>query len=82
MTEEYSILIKSLSGKTYTIKVTKNMTVSELKAKILSISNQFSDALMKFGMKNLNDEKKKLEDYGINDHSTIYILTRLKGGLI
>ncbi len=81
MPEEYSIFIKNLSGKTIPLLVKNTMTISQLKSQILPGSSQFSEAYLLFGYNQLNDEMKKLEDYGIKDQSTIHMLARLRGGI-
>ena len=75
---EFEIFIRPKSEK-YSIKVTKSMTVGQLKDKILSVKG-YNKANYKLAFKRpLADETKTLESYGITKTVTITQISGFEG---
>ena len=78
---EYTIFIINMSGSTIPVKVSAYMTVKQLKEKILEVG-QFDMCLLKCETNILTDDSKTLEHYKISPNHSIYMLARLRGGLL
>lgn len=78
---EINIFVKNLSGKTMVFLLTSETTIGELKIMIRDkIGGQFKDIYLS-SVRPLDNDKSTINEYGILNNSTIYLLARLKGGL-
>ena len=74
------VFIKSLTGRTITIEVDPNDTIEALKSKIddklnIPVDNQ----RLIYGTLQLEDNRKTIEDYGIERDATIHLVVRVPG---
>lgn len=76
------LIVKNIDGSIFMINIDPNANVTDLK-KAIEEKSQIPtiDQRLVYKAKQLLDEKN-LQDYCINDHDTINILVRLKGGKI
>jgi hypothetical protein len=85
MAKTFQICIKNLNGSSYFVNVNKEMTVHDLKRKLLEKEPFLHDCWIRTGTKCLseimNNKVMTLDDYEIHSESTIYLLARLRGGL-
>ena len=72
--------MKAMAGRSYVIKVSGRDTVEELKGKIeKSIGVSAEHQRLMYGGKQLQDGRR-LSDYNIQRDSTVFLLSRLRGG--
>jgi hypothetical protein len=74
------IFVNSLDGKTFTLEVNPNDTITAVKIKIEK-KKGIDEGLQRlvFAGKQLHDEKT-LEDYNIQNELTLHLFERLRGG--
>ena len=75
------IFVKTLTGKTITIDVQENETISSIKSKIKDkIEIPTDHQRLIFSNKQL-DDNCTLKDYDIHRESTLHLVVRLPGGI-
>ena len=80
MSDNFQIFVKSINGKTRTVDVSANESISSIKQKIQEKEGiDPGEQRLIFGGKNL-DDNKTLSDYNINSESTIHLVLRVRGG--
>lgn len=76
----FNIFLKTLSGKTISLEVTKTDTIQSIKSRILDKEGiPVDQQRLVFNGKQLEDSQK-IEDYGLQNDNTIHLVLRLKGG--
>lgn len=82
--QEIELSLKGITGDTISLNVSTNMTISELKEKIMLLLGQNNQQVfipLYLNGKTLSDDKKTIKDYEINeDNNTIHYIVRLRGG--
>lgn len=74
------VFLKNLSGKLSTYDVKPDESVKEMKQKVQAREGlQASQQRLLFQSREMMDQNN-LSDYGVKDHSTIDLMTRLRGG--
>jgi ubiquitin C len=77
---QYSIFVRTLTGKTLTLDVEKGDSINNVKQKISQKEGIPTENMrLIFGGKQLEDDKN-LEDYEVGKESTIHLVLRLRGG--
>ena len=78
--EEIEVHVKTLSGRSYTVRVSRGNTVSDLKGKFQDVEGTPADQQrLVHGGRQLEDDHP-LEEYGIDTYSTIHLVLRAQGG--
>lgn len=78
-TDDKQIFIKTLTGKTLTISITKDTTVSELKNTIYDKERIPPDQQRLIHQGKQLEDHNKLTDYDIKNHTTVHLILRLRG---
>jgi ubiquitin C len=77
----YTLYIRTLIGKTVTIKVVPNASIWNLKTKVFEAEGIPQDEQrMIYTGKQLEDDLT-IRDYGVNDGDTVHLVLRLRGNL-
>ena len=81
MSEKKSIFVKSINGQNLVFSVDSGMKIEKLKVDVQAkTSIKIEDQRLVYGGKQL-EEGLTLEDYGIQENSTIVLAARVRGGL-
>jgi len=76
-----SLTVKSLTGRTITVTIDSDETVLVLKNKVAEKLNVPVDhQRLIYGTLQLDDDKKKISDYGVQRNATIHFVVRIPGG--
>ena len=82
---EMPIIIKTLTGKTIPLKVVPNCTVGQLKIMIHIIEGCLPEEQRLIstvsGKSQQLEDHRTLSDYGIKEHSIVFLILRLRGGM-
>jgi hypothetical protein len=79
--QNFQVCVINLSGKTLMIDVTRETTISQLKAKILDrVGVSFNDVYLIHQSKPLSNDEFTIQDYNIQANTQIFMIARLKGG--
>lgn len=73
------MFVKTLKGKTVTVKTSRQESVAELKRRVYDIDGTPCDQLRFIFAGMQLEDNKKLEDYRIVENSTVHVVGRLKG---
>lgn len=77
---QYSIFVRTLTGKTLTLDVEKDYSMQTVKQKISEIEGIPTENMrLIYGGKQLEDDKT-LADYEVGKEATIHLVLRLRGG--
>nr|NP_001297819.1 ISG15 ubiquitin like modifier [Esox lucius]ACO13585.1 Ubiquitin cross-reactive protein [Esox lucius] len=80
ITAPIQVFLQNHKGKTHTYEVMPGETVTQFKAKVENKEKVPANQQRLIHNGKQLDDGKKLEDYGIGDHSTIHQMLRLTGG--
>ena len=72
--------MKDLCGRTVTLRVRRDSTVAEVKEKLRVLVGIPSHMQRLSSLTKELQDHNRLEDYDIQDNSTLHLLMRLKGG--
>lgn len=76
---QIEILIKTLTGKKFSLKIFDNITVLQLKSKLKELEGIPEDQQILMFNGNQLEDNQYLKDYSICDKDTIHFILRLKG---
>jgi hypothetical protein len=80
-TDNFTVQVKTMTGRLHTITVRPSMTVMEVKYLIEKVEQYAPDQQrIVYCGKQLSDEKQ-LQDYSIQPDVTIHLIIRLRGGM-
>ncbi|XP_065918755.1 polyubiquitin-like [Dysidea avara] len=75
------VAVKSLTGRTITVKINTEETILVLKRKIFEELNVPVDhQRLIFGVEQLENNKRTISDYGIQSNANIHLVVRVDGG--
>ncbi|CDQ66379.1 unnamed protein product [Oncorhynchus mykiss] len=74
------VFLKNEKGQTHTYEVVSGETVTQFKAKVQNKEGVPADQQRLIHEGKQLDDRKKLEDYGVRNLSTIHLTLRLRGG--